>query len=237
MQVWITGGGSGIGRALAEQLILDGHSVCISGRNKETLSAVSPEISAIPCDVSNPEDVQSAFTHMPPPELAILNAGTYSPGPTHTASLEDFQQAMAVNYFGVINCLTALLPRMLEKGGHIAVVGSLAGYRGLPNASGYGPSKAAVISLCESMRAELAGSTVKFQLINPGFVKSPLTEKNDFEMPYLMEVEEAAEAILKGLRSDRFEIAFPTPFVRRMKFLRLLPYRFFFPLIQKVTRT
>ncbi len=237
MQVWITGGGSGIGRALAEQLTLDGHSVCISGRSKEKLSAVSPDISAIPCDVSKPESVQNALIQMPPPDLAILNAGTYSPGPTHTASPEEFQQAMAVNYFGVINCLTALLPRMLERGGHIAVVGSLAGYRGLPNASGYGPSKAAVISLCESMRAELDGTGVKFQLINPGFVKSPLTEKNDFEMPYLMEAEEAADIILRGLQSNRFEIAFPAPFVRRLKFIRLLPYRFFFPLIQKVTRT
>ena len=149
--------------------------------------------------------------------------------------MKSFQDTMEVNYFGTLRCIKAILPSMLEKGGHIAVVASLAGYRGLPNASGYGPSKAAVISLCESMRTELLDTNVKFQLINPGFVKSPLTAKNDFDMPHLMEPEGAAEAILKGLSKDSFEIAFPTPFVRQMKFLRLLPYKLYFPFIKKVT--
>ena len=169
-------------------------------------------------------------------DIAILNAGTYEPGSTIDASMSCIRHAMEVNYFGTINCLKALLPKMTKQGGHIAVVASLAGYRGLPNASGYGPSKAAVISLCESIAAELVDTDVRFQLINPGFVRSGLTEKNSFEMPHLMEADEAANEIFKGLQSNIFEIAFPAPFVRQMRFLKWLPDRFYFPLIRKVTK-
>lgn len=236
-KIWITGGGSGIGKELALKLSALGHKVFVSGRNEEKLNALGPTTTAVPCDISIADEVEKAVKQIGTIDLAILNAGTYTPGPAHLASMDDFRQTMEVNYFGTLNCLHQLLPIMKEQGGHIAVVGSIAGYRGLPNASGYGPSKAAVISLCESLRAELMDYPVKFQLINPGFVKSPLTSKNTFEMPYLMEPEDAADEILKGLEKDSFEIAFPTPFVRRMKMLRLLPYKLFFPLIKKVTQS
>lgn len=235
-KVWITGGGSGIGKALALKLVRDKAQVYISGRNFEKLSTVGEGTIPIVCDITDVASVKKAVETMGRLDLVILNAGTYDPGPTQDAPITNMRHAMEVNYFGTINCLHALLPDMREKGGQIAVVASLAGYRGLPNASGYGPSKAAVISLCESINAELQGTTVKLQLINPGFVKSPLTEKNDFEMPYLMEPEAAAEAILKGLKTKAFEIAFPAPFVRQMKFLKWLPDRFYFPLMRKVAR-
>ncbi len=233
--VWITGGGSGIGKALALWMTRSGYKVYISGRDMEKLIAVGAGTHPVACDITDESSVHQALEQIGTPDLAVLNAGTYAPGAVKETTLEDFRHAMEVNYFGTINCLHGLLPKMQEKGGHIAVVASLAGYRGLPNASGYGPSKAAVISLCESMRAEFNGSNVKLQLINPGFVKSPLTDKNEFEMPHLMEPDKAAEEIFNGLQTEAFEIAFPSPFVRQMKFLKWLPNRFYFPLIRKLT--
>jgi short-subunit dehydrogenase len=141
-----------------------------------------------------------------------------------------------VNYFGTLNCIQAVLPEMRKRGGKIAIVGSLAGYIGLPNVSAYGPSKAALISLCESLRAELQDSLVTLQLISPGFVRSTLTDRNDFEMPYLLSAQQAAVEIRRGLDGDSFEIAFPGPFVRRMKLLQMIPYRLYFYLARKMTR-
>lgn len=234
-KIWITGGGSGIGKALALRLREDKNEVFISGRTEEKLKSVGWGTTPVPCDITDQNSVDAAVKQIGHIDIAILNAGTYAPGPTTETSMDDFKSAMEVNYFGTLNCLQALLPRMRENGGHIVVVASLAGYIGLPNSSGYGPSKAAVISLCESIRAELQGTDVKFQMVSPGFVKSPLTEKNNFEMPYLIKADEAAEKIIQGLESKAFEIAFPAPFVRQMKFLRLLPYKLYFPLINKVT--
>ncbi|NVK20382.1 MAG: SDR family NAD(P)-dependent oxidoreductase [Methylocystaceae bacterium] len=232
--VWITGGGTGIGKALALKLVKQGHKVYISGRNIEKLEAVGTGTIPVVCDITNQDSVQAAVAKIGPVDLALLNAGTYAPGPTHETPIDQIRQAMEVNYFGTVHCLQAVLPVMKENGGHLAVVASLAGYRGLPNASGYGPSKAALISLCESIKAELSDSAVKFQVINPGFVKSPLTDKNSFAMPYLMEADDAADAILKGLEKKAFEIAFPLRFVLQMKFLKWLPDRFYFPLMRKV---
>jgi short-subunit dehydrogenase len=232
--VWITGGGSGIGKALALRLAEGNHKVFISGRDEKKIRNVGSGTIPVPCDITDEKSVELALKEMGPVDLAVLNAGTYEPGSTLEAPTKNMRFAMEVNYFGTINCLKALLRDMKMTGGHIAVVASLAGYRGLPNASGYGPSKAAVISLCESIKAELADAPVKFQLINPGFVKSPLTDKNSFDMPHLMEASEAADAILKGLKTNAFESAFPTPFVRQMKFLKWLPDRFYFRLMRKV---
>jgi short-subunit dehydrogenase len=124
-----------------------------------------------------------------------------------------------------------------RKSGEIAVVASVAGYRGLPNASAYGPTKAALINLCESLHTELSGSGVLLRVINPGFVKTRLTDKNDFEMPYLLEPEQAADFIYRGLcGNDKFEIAFPPQFVRQLKLTRILPYPLFFKLMRKLIR-
>ncbi len=235
--VWITGGGSGIGRELALSFSKDGWDVVITGRNEDRLkevSALSPGIRIMACDITRTDQVQTTVDTIKKIDLAILNAGDYQPGPSSETALEIHRQIFEVNYFGAVICLQSLLPKMKETGGRIAVVGSLAGYRGLPNASAYGPSKAALMSLCESLRAELIDSPLRIQLISPGFVKSGLTEKNDFEMPFLMEPADAAREIRKGLASDGFEIAFPSPFVRRMKLLRLLPYKWYFALTRKM---
>jgi len=236
-KVWITGGGSGIGAAVARKFLEDGATVWVSGRNKDKLQSVAENILVAECDITDRNSIERTLDHMGTPEVAILNAGTYTPGSTVKSPELDFRDAMEVNYFGTLNCLQALIPRMQDKGGHIAVVGSVAGYIGLPNAAGYGPSKAALISLCESMRAELHNTKVKFQLINPGFVRSPLTDKNTFKMPFLLEPEEAAANIMKGLQGNAFEIAFPKIFAWQMKLMKWLPYGLYFPLIAKATRT
>ena len=237
--VWITGGGSGIGKALALSFATDGWDVVISGRDQKRLQEVcdlSPQIRAVVCNISNEDAVLSAQPEIGAIDLAVLNAGDYRPGPTHACSPNDHRKTFEVNYFGTLNCIQAVLPEMRKHGGKMAIVGSLAGYIGLPNASAYGPSKAALISLCESLCAELQDSLVTLKLISPGFVKSTLTDRNDFEMPYLLSAEQAAIEIRRGLESDSFEITFPRPFVRRMKLLQMIPYRLYFYLARKMTR-
>jgi short-subunit dehydrogenase len=150
--------------------------------------------------------------------------------------LDTCRQLMEVNYFGIMNLLDRLLPKMRARGrGTLVLVASVAGYRGLPTAAAYGGSKAAVINAAEALAAELRGSGIDLKLVNPGFVRTPLTDRNDFEMPFLVEPEEAAAAILRGLRKPGFEIAFPTRFVLMMKLLRLLPYRLYFSVIRRKT--
>jgi short-subunit dehydrogenase len=141
---------------------------------------------------------------------------------------------LQVNYMGVINVLAAVLPGFArERRGHISWIASVSGYRGLPKAAAYGPTKAALINLAESLKPELDEMGVKISVINPGFVKTPMTEVNDFEMPFLMQPEEAARVTIKGLARGKFEIAYPTPFVAILKTLRLLPYALYFPLIRR----
>ena len=238
-KVWITGGGSGIGKALALTFVNDGWDVIISGRNKRRLKSVSDlssNIQAEACDITNQNEVKSILPKIGSIDIAILNAGDYWPGATNACSLKEHRKIFEVNYFGTLNCIRYLLPEMKKYGGKIAVVGSLAGYIGLPNASAYGPSKAAIISLCESLRAELNNSMVTIQLINPGFVKTSLTDKNNFKMPNLINPEQAAIEIRRGLEKDDFEIAFPPPFVRRMKLLQMIPYQLYYYLISKMTK-
>ena len=235
--VWITGGGSGIGKALALSFATDGWDVVISGRTKTRLREVqklSSRIRIIVCDITKKIDVQAAKKNIGPIDVAILNAGDYKPEPTSSISIKTHQDIFEVNYFGTLICIQTIMPEMKERGGRLAIVASLAGYRGLPNASAYGPSKAALIQLAESLRAELQNSKLKVQLINPGFVKSPLTDKNNFDMPFIMEPENAAKKIRCGLESEKFEIAFPSPLVRRLKLLRILPYSLYFYLIKKM---
>ena len=236
-RVWITGGGSGIGKALALSFSNDGAKVIVSGRDPAKLDDVqrlSENIQALPCDITDVASVNRCVAKLGPVDTVVLNAGDYTPGPTSQTSISAFRQTMEINYFGTLNCIKAVLPHLQEHGGRLAIVASLAGYIGLPNASGYGPSKAALISLCESLRAELQDSAVTIQVINPGFVKSELTAKNTFQMPFLMEPKDAAQAIRQGLQTEQFEIAFPGPFVRRMKMLQSMPYWAFFKLMKKV---
>jgi NAD(P)-dependent dehydrogenase (short-subunit alcohol dehydrogenase family) len=242
--VWITGASQGIGRALAFELARRASRVAVSARGEQALHEMHrlhPALLPVPLDVTDAEAVAAAIGRIEdaqgPLDLAVLNAGIYEPLPGGLADPSVFREHMAVNYQGVVNALCVLLARMkARRRGQVAIVGSVAGYRGLPQAAAYGPTKAALINLAETLRLELRGTGVDLHLVNPGFVATRLTAKNRFNMPGIVSPEEAARRMLLGLGSQAFEIAFPRGLVARMKLLRLLPYRLYFPLVARATR-
>jgi NAD(P)-dependent dehydrogenase (short-subunit alcohol dehydrogenase family) len=241
---WITGGGTGIGRALALSLAKDGWQVVVSGRRpeplSETVAAGADRVHAWTLDVSDLAAVRRAVPAIEakhePIALAMLNAGMFTSVKLDNFKAETFAAHMAVNYQGVVNCMDPLITAMrARKTGHIVLVASVAGYRGLPLASAYGPTKAALINLAESLKYMLGRAGIRISVCNPGFVDTPMTEDNKFPMPFLMPVDDAAEALKRGIYKGKFEIAFPTGFVLILKFLRCLPYAIYFPLIKKST--
>ncbi len=247
--IWIIGASSGIGESLTRKFhdypTSPNQKIIISARNTDKLAKLAsemPGLSPVPVDITDPNAVNAAVNTVESefglPDLVILAAGIYSPMKLDAFSAATIRSHVDTNYMGIVNCLEPLLARMrARKSGEIAVVASVAGYRGLPNASAYGPTKAALINLCESLHTELTGSGVLLRVINPGFVKTRLTDKNDFEMPYLLEPDQAADFIYQGLcGGDKFEIAFPPPFVRQLKLTRILPYPIFFKLMRKLIR-
>lgn len=241
---WITGASSGIGKALSLAMAARDERVAVTARSADELNALAAShgnIFAYPGDVTEAaalKDIWRRICHgHGVPDRVILNAGTHKPTDAAGFTAQDHEHLMRVNYLGVVNGLAAVLPTYMTAGrGHVAVVGSVAGYAGLPYASGYCASKAAVIALCQSLRPELAAQGVKLQLINPGFVKTPLTDKNNFPMPFLMEQTDAVDRILHGLAKDRFEITFPRRLSYLLKFLRMLPYPLYFAITQRMLR-
>lgn len=241
---WITGGGTGIGHALARRLAVHGWKVVISGRRHGPLQAAASEfpdaIFPWPLDVADLAAVRLAVAGIEarhgPIALAVLNAGMYQPVKLDTFKGETFAAHMQVNFLGAVNGMDALLPYMRKrKSGHVVLVASVAGYRGLPLASAYGPTKAALINLAESCRSMFAREGLTISVCNPGFVETPLTEGNPFPMPFLMKADDAAAALERGIGRRQFEIAFPARFVLILKILRALPYRAYFPLIKRMT--
>ncbi len=239
---WVTGASQGIGKELTSALAAEGVAVAGSARGIDPLIEMRsshPRVLPLALDVTDSRAVAEAVARIEeaqgPLDLAILSAGIYDPVPGGLADPELFRRHMEVNYMGVVNALMAVLPRMKDRGkGQVAIVASVAGYRGLPQAAAYGPTKAALINLAETLRVELADSGVDIRLVNPGFVATRLTAKNDFHMPALLTPAAAARHILRGLRSRRFEIAFPWGFVTWLKLVRILPYRLFFPLMKRL---
>lgn len=245
-RVWITGGGSGIGRELALAYARRGANVWISGRRIDTLQAVVTDAESLPgriaplvLDVTNPQECQEVWNRLLKDsgglERVILNAGDHKEMPVAEFSQQTIEHLMNVNFYGVTRLIEQALPWLLREGGQLAIVASLAGYRGLPLAAAYGASKGALINMTEAMRAELQDSRVDLRLINPGFVKTPLTDRNTFEMPSLINADEAARRIVKGLDGSGFEIRFPTAFAATLRLLSMLPYRLYFALIRKIT--
>jgi NAD(P)-dependent dehydrogenase (short-subunit alcohol dehydrogenase family) len=244
-RVWITGASLGIGEALARRLAQDGADVIASARSADRLAALAAasggRIVAEPLDVTDHAAVLAAVNRIEaergPIDIAVLNAGSHQPVTAAEFTADGLRRLMELNVFGVASCLEALMPRMIARGrGRIAVVASVAGYRGLPTSAYYGATKAALINLAESLKFDLDRAGVTLQLIDPGFVRTPLTDKNDFPMPFLITAELAADRIAQGLKSGRFEIAFPSPFVLMLKLLRILPYALYFPLVGRGTR-
>lgn len=243
---WITGASSGIGAALARRLARAGWQVAASARRADRLAALAEDagdgpgrIVPVALDVTDARAVEDAVARIEhevgPIAQAVLNAGTHIPVRAEALRVEDFRRLVDLNLLGTVHCLAALVPRLIDRrAGRIAVVASVAGYRGLPTAAAYGMTKAGLINMAEALRVELAPKGVTLQIVNPGFVRTPLTERNEFEMPFLMEPDAAAEALFRGLQSDRFEIAFPRRFVVLMKLLRCLPAPLAFALTRRM---
>lgn len=245
--VWITGAGKGIGRALALKMAREGWTVAASARTEADLRSLVLEsedyrIHAFPLDITDAAANQQVLNDIEHKlgaiDLAVLNAGTHSPMTAKTFDVGIVRNLVETNLMGTVNGLGVLIPEFRRRGrGHIAVVSSVAGYRGLPTSAAYGATKAALINMCEALKPELEQENVTLTVINPGFVETPLTSKNDFPMPFLVTSEEAAEAMYNGLINEQFEIAFPWKFAVIMKCLRLLPNRLFFFLTSRmVTR-
>jgi len=243
---WVTGAGKGIGRELAKRLSEDGWTVAVSARTEEDLRCLALDcradsIHSFPLDVADiaatVETVARIAADLGQPDLVVFNAGTHIPISAEDFSVEAFRSLVETNLMGPVNGLSQILPQMIaRRSGHIAVVASLAGYRGLPTSVAYGATKAGLINMCEALKPELAQCGVRLTLINPGFVKTPLTDRNEFPMPDLISVEKAAAHILRGLAADAFEIAFPWRFAFLMKLLRVLPDRLFFALTRRMVR-
>ncbi|MBY0613670.1 MAG: SDR family NAD(P)-dependent oxidoreductase [Beijerinckiaceae bacterium] len=246
---WVTGASSGIGRSVALELARRGWIVAATARREDELSSLALEaesllgrIVAYPADVTNPEVLAAvaetiASVHGPI-ALAFFNAGIAPYIRAPNIDLAAVRQVMDVNVMGVFNGLAAVLPAMALRGrGQIAVTASVAGYGGLPKAAAYGASKAAVINACEALKFDCDALGIKLQLVNPGFVATPLTAKNDFPMPFLVTEEDAAKRTVDGFAEDRFEIHYPRRLSWLMKVVNLLPYPLYFWMVGRTTGT
>ncbi len=241
--VWLVGASSGIGLATAQALLRQGAKVVVSARHVAALEALAqtqPQCRALALDVTDASAVKAAAAQVlaqGPLDCVIYCVGHYAPMRADTMNLADMRRHMDVNYLGALYVLDAVLPAMRARGlGHLSLVGSVAGYSGLPNSLAYGPTKAALINLAETLYLDLHGHGLGVSLINPGFVQTPLTAGNSFKMPALLTPAQAADAILAGWASGAFEIHFPKRFTVWLKLLHLLPYRAHFGLVQRATR-
>lgn len=239
---WITGASSGIGRALSIALAREGVLVAASARSAEALARLAEEhrgIKPYPLDVTDRSAVNAVVDaierDMGPIELAILNAGVGYMMPAARFDAGKAADVMAVNYHGVASGIEATLRHMVPRAnGHIAVVASVAGYRGLPRAGAYNASKAAVIALAEALQPDLARHGVAVSLVNPGFVATAMTARNNFPMPFMIGADDAARRIIRGLERRKFEIVFPWRMMLAMKLMRILPYPVFFMITRRI---
>lgn len=242
--VWIIGASSGIGLATAEALLAQGASVVVSARHGAALQALAQhhvQCLALPLEATDADAVQQAAAQVlahGPLDCVLYCAGHYQPMRADGLDLAEMKRHVDTNYLGALHVLDAVLPALLARGqGHISLVASVAGYGGLPNSLAYGPTKAALINLAETLYLDLKPHGIAVSLINPGFVQTPLTAQNSFKMPALLTPTEAAQAILQGWARGAFEVHFPHRFTLWLKALRLLPYRFYFGLVQRVTQS
>ena len=241
--VWLVGASSGIGEATAHALHAAGARVFVSARNVASLERFvqdHPGAVALPLDATDPAAVKAAAQTVQQAgglALVMYCAGYYKPQRADSFDLAEMLKHQQINYQGALYMLDAVLPHLLAQGhGHISIVSSVAGYRGLPKGLAYGPTKAALINLAETLYVDLRASGIGVSLINPGFVATPATAQNDFEMPALITASQAATEILAGWRKGEFEIHFPKRFTRWMKTLRLLPYTAFFALTSRLVK-
>ena len=216
--IWITGASTGIGKALAVKFAQNGWNVAASARRENLLKELeesNQNIYSFPLDVTDKEKCKEVFKKIEDKfksvDISFFSTGTWDPKKEKEIDIEQIENVMKVNFFGTLNCIKSVEKYYRErKNGHISIVSSIAGYRGLPNSTGYGPSKSALNNLAESLFFDFKRYGVRVSLISPGFIKTPMTDKNDFKMPFLKTVEYAAEKIFEGLtKTKQFEIHFP----------------------------
>lgn len=242
-RVWIIGASTGIGQATAERLHALGATVALSARSAARLQAGVSGMSraiALPLDVTDHASVMKAGERIIREwggfDLVLLVAGGYNEMRADAFDLDAANALVDLNLRGAFNCIDAVLPQLLRQGaGGIGIVASVAGFGGLPKALVYGPTKAALINLSESLYLDLRPRGIAVYQVNPGFVATPLTANNDFPMPALMSADDAALALVDGLEKGQFHIHFPRRFTNMLRLARLLPYRLYFWLVHKVT--
>lgn len=238
--VWIVGASSGIGAATARALSQAGANIILSARRESELHEVRQTLTGanhqiLPFDVSDYAQTKQAFKTIKRLDRVIFFAAVYDPSEKGRADIVFIQKSLQVNIGGVYNVLDVVLPFFESQGqGQVNLCGSVAGYIGLPNAQPYASTKAAITNLAESLYVEYESKNIDVKLISPGFVRTPMTDKNQFKMPMMIEVEEAARYIAKGITSSSFEIHFPKKFTWFVKLLRLLPYWLSFRLTKKL---
>ncbi|HML81263.1 MAG TPA: SDR family NAD(P)-dependent oxidoreductase [Thiomonas arsenitoxydans] len=238
-RVWVIGASTGIGRATAIALLQRGARVAVSARNAQALQQIDGAL-PIPLDVTDAQALRAAMQSLQRDwgglDLLLYCAGTYRPMRATEFDLASALQHDDVNYRGALHALDAALPLFnAQRAGHIALVSSVAGFGGLPQALAYGPTKAALINLAETLYLDLHPLGIGVHVINPGFVETPLTAQNTFAMPALITPEQAAAAILAGLEAGRFDIHFPRRFTLWLKLLRLLPRGLYFRIVSRFT--
>ncbi|TVQ33926.1 MAG: SDR family NAD(P)-dependent oxidoreductase [Geminicoccaceae bacterium] len=242
--IWITGASAGIGKAIALAYAAEGALVAATARPSERLDEVAehPNVTAFAGDITDGpamhEVVRRIEAELGPIDRAILNAGTHQPVKAEDFKAAELERLLTINVMGTAHCLEAVLQPMLgRRGGQIAVVSSVAGYTGLPTSAYYGATKAALFNMCEALKFDLDKAGVDMRVIAPGFVRTPLTDKNEFSMPFLMEPEAAAQRVVKGLKGKQFEVTFPRRFSCILKVLRILPYAAYFALVRRTVKT
>jgi short-subunit dehydrogenase len=243
--IWITGASSGIGKALAIKFANKGWQVAVSARRENLLQDLNKENSNIhpfPLNVTDLENTKDIFKNILKKfiniDLCVFGSAIYDPNYENEINEKKIRKIMEINFFGTVNCIKAVEKYFkTKKQGHISIISSVAGYRGLPKSEGYGASKAALNNLTESLFVDFKKYNVRISLISPGFIKTPMTDKNKFKMPFLRSADFAANKIYKGLlHSNNFEIDFPKQLTMILKILRVLPYRMYFFLIEKLTK-
>jgi NAD(P)-dependent dehydrogenase (short-subunit alcohol dehydrogenase family) len=241
-RVWLVGASTGIGLACAQALRAAGARVIVSARNAQGVQDWAAQDAGVQwraMDASDHAAVQAtarALLAEGPLDMVVYAAGYYKAQRATALDLDDLLHHNKVNYQGALQVIHAVLPGMLARqSGHISLLSSVAGWRGLPNGLAYGPTKAALTHLAETLYMDLQDQGIGVSVVNPGFVATPLTAQNQFTMPALISPEEAASEMLKGWARGQFDIHFPKRFTLWLKMLRLLPYRLYFPLVRKFT--
>lgn len=245
-RVWVIGASSGIGEACTTALFAAGAKVALSSRrvdrlNQLTNTADPSHYLVLPLDVANTKAIEQAHQRIEEAwggiDLLLFVSGMYEPMRAEEFSIDVAEKTIDINLLGPMRAVATVLPNMLKNhAGHIAIVGSVAGYSGLPKALAYGPSKAAIINFCEILYYDLLPKGISVHMISPGFVATEATAQNDFEMPALITADEAAKEILSGIQKGEFDIHFPKRFSRFLKFLRILPYPLYFWIVRRFVK-